>query len=212
MVKKDGGFRQETIEEAVERLTIDGEELAISVENPELTEEEQGPRFVAEFTRWDRKADKDEKADTLILTLEKGEDDGEDAGYVWRMNASAYRLLFKGGVKYLVFVEGERVAAISTAGFTAGTEYTRLMRLGTSASQFDYAIEFADRDEEEPREEGDTDWKVKMRLTVSPQEEDGETLTYEMEDVSGTPMYFYDVRLGGMELFDEPFEKEEDGQ
>ena len=210
--KKYGSFVQETVEEAVEQLTIDGEPLKISVENPELTEEQAGPRFLAEFTVWGKDETKDEKADTLILTLEKGEDDGEDAHYVWKLNGAAYRLLYKGGVKYLAFIEGDRVCALSTAGFTAGTEYTRLMRLGTSASQFDYAIELAEKDEEEKAEDDPIDWKAKIRMTVQPGEEDGEVLSFELAGESGTPMYYYDVHCGSKEIFDTPFEREDEDQ
>ena len=130
--------------------------------------------------------------DTLLLTAELDPAFEGDYAYVWRFNGAVYRMLFNSGVEYMVFRVGDRVTALSTAGFTAGTEYTRLKAGGVSTRKFDYTIWMS----------GSTLDPETGEMAVEAQVEEE---VYPLDADQTSSMYYYDLYYGPTQLLDVPF-------
>lgn len=154
--------------------------------------------FTAALAVWGGAPDEDEDAepDTLVLTVT---DDPKIEGvyaYAFSFNGLVYRMLQNSGIDYLMFRVGDDVAAFSTAGFTAGTEYARLKEDGVSTKEFDYEAVL----------EGDKAAPEAFRMLLSVTVNDGGVERYyDVSQEEGGTMYCYDVQVGPAEMMDVPF-------
>ena len=140
--------------------------------------------FTAELAVWNGE-EGDEDCDTLILTAP---DNGAESPYAyrWDFTGDVYKTLFNSGVQYLVLRVGDRVTALSTAGFTAGTAYNTLKSEGAASSEFAYSLWM-----------GDPDPALEMEVEAR-----GER--YLLEAGEGD-MYYYDVYTGDMDMLNAAF-------
>ena len=97
-----------------------------------------------------------------------------------------YKTLLSSGVQYLVLRVGDRVTALSTAGFTAGTAYNTLKSEGAASSEFAYSLWM-----------GDPDPALEMEVEAR-----GER--YLLKAGEGD-MYYYDVYTGDMDMLNAAF-------
>ena len=115
-------------------LTLGGETLplTLALDYEAGGVEDTATTFTAELAVWNGTGE-DEDYDTLILTAR---DDGAESPYAyrWDFSGDVYKTLFNSGVQYLVLRVGDRVTALSTAGFTAGTAYNALKSEGAASS------------------------------------------------------------------------------
>ena len=192
-----GSVSLEVEDTSMVQLTIGGQELPLTLTLDYDAEgiEEAQTTFTAELAVWngsaettDADTDEDEEEpayDTLILTAR---DDGAESPYAyrWDFSGDVYKTLFNSGIQYLVLRVGERVTAISTAGFTAGTAYNALKSAGAPSSEFVYSLWM-----------GEPDPALEMEVEVQ-----GER--YILHDGEGE-MYYYDVYTGAMDMFNAAF-------
>ena len=162
-------------------LTLGGETLplTLALDYEAGGVEDTATTFTAELAVWNGTGE-DEDYDTLILTAR---DDGAESPYAyrWDFSGDVYKTLFNSGVQYLVLRVGDRVTALSTAGFTAGTAYNALKSEGAASSEFAYSLWM-----------GDPDPALEMEVEAR-----GER--YLLEAGEGD-MYYYDVYTGDMDM------------
>lgn len=157
--------------------------------------------FTAELAVWGGDAGgADEEAepepDTLVLTVT--DDPAIEGGYAYAFsfNGIVYRMLQNSGIDYLVLRVGDDVTAFSTAGFTAGTEYTRLKSGGVSTKEFNYEA-VLEGDKAAPDQ-----FRMLLSLAVN---DEGEEKRYDVTGEEGGEMYYYDVQTGPAQMMDVPF-------
>ncbi len=140
--------------------------------------------FTAELTVWNGE-EGDEDCDTLILTAP---DNGAESPYAyrWDFTGDVYKTLFNSGVQYLVLRVGDRVTALSTAGFTAGTAYNALKSEGAASSEFAYSLWM-----------GEPDPALEMEV-------EARGTRYLLAAGEGD-MYYYDVYTGDMDMLSAAF-------
>ena len=164
-------------------LTAGGTTLSLSMTADVGGKAEPAP-FTARLADWQSEAGEQDSGNALVLTAEPT---GESAVNVWSFSGDVYRLLYNSGVDYLVFVSGDYLAAVPTAGFTAGTAYAKMKAGGVSTRRFAYTLS---QDEA-------------LRETTLSVQVEGET--YLLEEDHAQPMYRYDVLVGPVEMMQKPY-------
>ena len=166
-------------------LTLGGEELplTLTLDYDANDSEDAYSAFTAELAVWNGE-EGDEDCDTLILTASA--DAASPYAFRWDFTGDVYKTLLSSGVQYLVLRVGERVTALSTAGFTAGTAYNTLKSEGAASSEFAYSLWM-----------GDPDPALEMEVEAR-----GER--YLLEAGEGD-MYYYDVYTGDMDMLNAAF-------
>ncbi len=189
-------------EEPMAELTMGETLLPLGVRLADADGLEIGEDYEATFTAdlavWGGVLDGDQDAepDTLVLTVTDDPTIEGAYAYAFTFNGVVYRMLQNSGIDYLVFRVGDEMTAFSTAGFTAGTEYTRLKAGGVSTKAFDYeAVLEGDKAAREA-------FRMLLSLTV---DEEGEERAYDVSGEEGGEMYYYDVQVGPAEMMDLPF-------
>ena len=134
--------------------------------------------------------------DTLVLTVTDDPAIEGSYAYAFFFNGIVYRMLQNSGIDYLVFRVGDDVTAFSTAGFTAGTEYTRLKAGGVSTKAFNYEA-VLEGDKAAPDQ-----FQMLLSLTV---DDEGEEKNYDVTGEETGEMYYYDVQIGPAQMMDVPF-------
>ena len=114
-------------------LTLGGEELplTLTLDYDANDSEDAYSAFTAELAVWNGEEGDEadnEDLDTLILTASA--DAESPYAFRWDFTGDVYKTLLSSGVQYLVLRVGDRVTALSTAGFTAGTAYNTLKSEG----------------------------------------------------------------------------------
>ena len=166
-------------------LTLGGEELplTLTLDYDANDSEDAYSAFTAELAVWNGE-EGDEDCDTLILTASA--DAASPYAFRWDFTGDVYKTLLNSGVQYLVLRVGDRVTALSTAGFTAGTAYNTLKSEGAASSEFAYSLWM-----------GDPDPALEMEVEAR-----GER--YLLEAGEGD-MYYYDVYTGDMDMLNAAF-------
>ena len=166
-------------------LTLGGEELplTLTLDYDANDSEDAYSAFTAELAVWNGE-EGDEDCDTLILTASA--DAASLYAFRWDFTGDVYKTLLSSGVQYLVLRVGDRVTALSTAGFTAGTAYNTLKSEGAASSEFAYSLWM-----------GDPDPALEMEVEAR-----GER--YLLEAGEGD-MYYYDVYTGDMDMLNAAF-------
>ena len=139
--------------------------------------------FTAQLFTWQSEEGEETKAPNALILR------AEDASgmNVWRFGGDVYRLLYNSGIEVLVLQSGDYIAALPTEGFTGGTSYAKLKASGVSTRKFMYTL-----CQDAP-----------LRETVLSVTVEGET--YLLEEEESSPMYRYDVLIGGEELMEKPY-------
>ena len=167
-------------------LTLGGETLSLTLalDYEAGGVEDTATTFTAELAVWNGTGE-DEDYDTLILTAR---DDGAESPYAyrWDFSGDVYKTLFNSGVQYLVLRVGDRVTALSTAGFTAGTAYNALKSEGAASSEFAYSLWM-----------GEPDPALEMEVEARG--------TRYLLDAGEGDMYYYDVYTGDMDMLNAAF-------
>ena len=167
-------------------LTLGGETLplTLALDYEAGGVEDTATTFTAELAVWNGTGE-DEDYDTLILTAR---DDGAESPYAyrWDFSGDVYKTLFNSGVQYLVLRVGDRVTALSTAGFTAGTAYNALKSEGAASSEFAYSLWM-----------GEPDPALEMEVEARG--------TRYLLDAGEGDMYYYDVYTGDMDMLSAAF-------
>ena len=166
-------------------LTLGGEELplTLTLDYDANGSEDAYSAFTAELAVWNGE-EGDEDCDTLILTASA--DAASPYAFRWDFTGDVYKTLLSSGVQYLVLRVGDRVTALSTAGFTAGTAYNTLKSEGAASSEFAYSLWM-----------GDPDPALEMEVEAR-----GER--YLLKAGEGD-MYYYDVYTGDMDMLNAAF-------
>lgn len=170
-------------------LTLGGEELplTLTLDYDANDSEDAYSAFTAELAVWNGEEGDEadnEDLDTLILTASA--DAESPYAFRWDFTGDVYKTLLSSGVQYLVLRVGDRVTALSTAGFTAGTAYNTLKSEGAASSEFAYSLWM-----------GDPDPALEMEVEAR-----GER--YLLEAGEGD-MYYYDVYTGDMDMLNAAF-------
>lgn len=204
-------------EEPMRVLTIDGQELSLTLEltNAEGFEipEEYQPTFTAELTAWtveEEPLDDEEEPqvvdrpmDTLILTAVPEENLGDRFEYRWKFNGEVYRLLANSGVRYLALQIGDDMAVFPTEGFVGGTKYTELKMLGVSTKKFDYTVAMTfNLDPDHIPALSENDFSESCDIAVMTEVED---MKYVLTAEQKGEMYYYNVCLGPKTMMDVPY-------
>ena len=166
-------------------LTLGGEELplTLTLDYDANDSEDAYSAFTAELAVWNGE-EGDEDLDTLILTAST---DAEGPyAFRWDFTGDVYKTLLSSGVQYLVLRVGDRVTALSTAGFTAGTAYNTLKSEGAASSEFAYSLWM-----------GDPDPALEMEV-------EARGARYLLNAGEGD-MYYYDVYTGDMDMLSAAF-------
>ena len=166
-------------------LTLGGEQLplTLTLDYDANDSEDAYSAFTAELAVWNGE-EGDEDCDTLILTASA--DAASPYAFRWDFTGDVYKTLLSSGVQYLVLRVGDRVTALSTAGFTAGTAYNTLKSEGAASSEFAYSLWM-----------GDPDPALEMEVEAR-----GER--YLLKAGEGD-MYYYDVYTGDMDMLNAAF-------
>ena len=170
-------------------LTLGGEELplTLTLDYDANDSEDAYSAFTAELAVWNGEEGDEadnEDLDTLILTAST--DAESPYAFRWDFTGDVYKTLLSSGVQYLVLRVGDRVTALSTAGFTAGTAYNTLKSEGAASSEFAYSLWM-----------GDPDPALEMEVEAR-----GER--YLLKAGEGD-MYYYDVYTGDMDMLNAAF-------
>lgn len=168
-------------------LTLGGETLDLSIARAaadETFETVGDATFSVDLAAWN--GSEEDAYDTLVLTATTGDND-EEYAFRWDFSGAVYKKLSASGIDYLVLRVGDRVTAISTAGFTGGMRYNLLKSNGISSKEFQYHVLM-----------GVPQPELAMRVDV-----DGETYALSQDETS--EIYYYDVLLGGPELMNKTF-------
>lgn len=201
-------------EEPVSVLTVDGEELPLSLvlANAEGFEipEDYLATFTAELAVWPKAPEEDEEAtdeepkhDTLILTAVEEENLGDRFEYRWKLNGEVCRLLKNSDIDYLVLKVGDELAVFPTEGFTGGTQFTELKMLGMSNKKFDYTIAMTfNLDPDHIPMLSEYDFSETCDLAVQVEVEE---MKYVLTAEQKGEMYYYGVLLGPSEMMLVPY-------
>lgn len=200
-------------DEPMQTLTIDGKELALTLElaNAEGMEipADHAALFTADLEAWARTesdeeaSDKMARPDTLVLTAVEEENLGDRFEYRWKLNGEVLRLLENSGVKQLALKVRDDMAVLPTEGFTGGTKYTELKMLGTANKKFEYTVAMTfnlDPDSIPALSEFDRSASCDLAIQVQVEEE-----KYVLTAEQKGEMYYYHVLLGPSELMLEPY-------
>lgn len=181
-----GAVALEVDESSMFALTLGGEELSLTLVLDYAADgvADAAAEFTAELAVWNGDGE-DGDYDTLILTAS---DAGAESPYAyrWDFSGDVYKTLFNSGVQYLVLRVGDRVTALSTAGFTAGTAYNALKSAGAASGEFHYSLWMGEPD-------------PALELEVEARGE-----RYLLEAGEGE-MYYYDVYAGDMNMLSAAF-------
>lgn len=168
--------------------TFDPNALPADEEETEATAEDDGETAAED--------DGEVGPDTLILTVADEALVESEYSYMFTFNGVVCRTLFNSGIDYLVLRAGDDCVALSTAGFTAGSEYTRLKTEGVSTRKFDYSmLLMGDKLGLRPFE---------MTMEVSINQDDG-VQVYPLTDDHTQDMYYCDVQVGDISMMDVAF-------
>lgn len=205
-------------EEAMHVLTIDGQELELTLElaNAEGFDlpEDYCPTFTAELAAWaadagdagetDKMEEEDAvQKDTLLLKAVEEEGLGDRLEYRWKFNGEVYRLLANSGIRYLALEIGGEMAVFPTEGFVGGTKYTELKMLGVSTRRFDYTVAMRfDLDPDRIPELSVCDFSEDCDLAVMAEVEN---VRYVLSDEQRGEMYYCNVYLGPEEMMEVPY-------
>lgn len=200
-------------DEPMQMLTIDGKELALTLElaNAEGMEipADHAALFTADLEAWAKEesgeetSDKTARPDTLVLTAVEEENLGDRFEYRWKLNGEVLRLLENSGVKQLALKVRDDMAVLPTEGFTGGTKYTELKMLGTANKKFEYTVAMTfnlDPDSIPALSEFDRSASCDLAIQVQVEEE-----KYVLTAEQKGEMYYYHVLLGPSELMLEPY-------
>ena len=129
----------EDAQEPMERLTLGGEELPLTLSQT-LDGEALHEGFRLSALQWDREEETEEDAaaeapDTLVLTAENADTEG-----LWEMTGDLLRRLHKSGVNHLVMRAGDQIAAVETEEMLAGWAYEEMKRRGVAGRRFTYRV------------------------------------------------------------------------
>ena len=179
----------------MDTLTIGDQQLDLTLALDGSTDADATPTFQADFIDWKKVAstdtqdtdDTEDTVDTLVLTA--SDSTQTDGAYLWTFDGSVYKKLSASGIDYMVFNVGDQVAALSTAGFTAGVRYNMYRAAGLASKSFIYTVRMT--------KEG----TLEMQVTV-----DGDTYTLSNDQTS--EFYYYDVYCGTMDMLNNPFGQE----
>lgn len=168
-------------------LTLGGETLDLVITRAAADESFEvvgDAAFTVDLAAWN--GEEDSAYDTLVLSaITDGADD--EYAFLWDFSGSVYKKLSASGIDYLVLRVGERVTAISTAGFTGGARYNLLKANGVASKDFRYHVLM-----------GVPQPDMKLNVDV-----DGET--YSLTDDPASEMYYYDILAGGVDLMNRNF-------
>lgn len=200
--------------EPMNTLVIDDTEmeLALALISAEgfTPDGEYQPMFTAELALWStfdpaateaedeetEDAEDDGRYDTLILTVADEPLVESEFSYMFTFNGVVCRTLFNSGIDYLVLRAGDDCVALPTAGFTAGSEYTRLKTEGVSTRKFDYSVLLTGD------KLGIRPFDATMEVSVTL----GEGVqVYTLTDDNTRDMYFCDVQVGDISMMDVAF-------
>lgn len=211
-------------EKPMRTLTVDGEELPLTLELTRAegfeVPETYSPTFTAELATWaveetaeeahdsDEDEDEDEESreplpDTLILKAVEEERLGDRFEYRWKFNGEVYRLLNNSGIRYLVLAVGEDMVTLPTEGFTGGTAYTKMKMQGVSTRKFDYTLSMSfNLDPDRIPMLSQYDFSEDCDIAIQTEVE-GEKYVLSAEQKG--EMYYYDVYVGSKEMMEVPY-------
>ena len=211
-------------EKPMRTLTVDGEELPLTLELTRAegfeVPETYSPTFTAELVTWaveetaeeahdsDEDEDEDEESreplpDTLILKAVEEERLGDRFEYRWKFNGEVYRLLNNSGIRYLVLAVGEDMVTLPTEGFTGGTAYTKMKMQGVSTRKFDYTLSMSfNLDPDRIPMLSQYDFSEDCDIAIQTEVE-GEKYVLSAEQKG--EMYYYDVYVGSKEMMEVPY-------
>lgn len=139
-------YQLELPEDAVETLTLGGEETDLRLEIANAEGETDPGTFRARLLRWARETSATpeeggaDDPDTLVLTAEPAPAEADDCDRVWRINGAVLRKLYNSDIRYLLLDVDGAMLSLPTQGFTAGTRYAELKMQGVSTAEFNYEI------------------------------------------------------------------------
>lgn len=161
------------------QLTMGGEMLELYLTRDDILQDEEQPGFTAELAVFDGSSG---AADTLVLTA-VGVTEENAGDYAWQFSGQVYKKLAASGIDYLVLRCGERVTALSTAGFTAGVRYSMFRAEGLPSKDFIYTLRMM------PEKD------IRMEMTVA-------DTTWQLTDDPSAEIYYYDVTTDSADAFD----------
>lgn len=162
------------------QLTMGGEALDLYLTRDDVPEDAEQPGFTAELAVFDGSVST--QADTLVLTaIGVTEENADD--YAWQFSGQVYKKLAASGIDYLVLRCGERVTALSTAGFTAGVRYSMFRAEGLPSKDFIYTLRMM------PEKD------IQLAMTVA-------DTTWCLTDDPNAEIYYYDVTTDSADAFD----------
>lgn len=162
------------------QLTMGGEALDLYLTRDDVPEDAQQPGFTAELAVFDGSVST--QADTLVLTaIGVTEENADD--YAWQFSGQVYKKLAASGIDYLVLRCGERVTALSTAGFTAGVRYSMFRAEGLPSKDFIYTLRMM------------PEKNIQLAMTVA-------DTTWCLTDDPTAEIYYYDVTTDSADAFD----------
>jgi hypothetical protein len=164
-------------------LTIGGGGLPLYLKGSAGGETEP---FTAQLCTWGKSIEDtgETSADTLVLTA--ADSTSLQGGCTWVFNGSVYKQLSASGIRYLVFSDGQRTVALSTAGFAAGVRYNLYRMAGLASKAFNYMVQM------------NTQGSFALNVTV-----DGTTTA--LTGDSQSEFYYYNILSGTLDLLKQPF-------
>lgn len=206
-------------DEPMHLLTIDGEELALTLELTRTDDfeipEDYEAMFTAELAVWteepaeteeetDDNADEEERTpDTLVLTAVMEENLGDRFEYRWKFNGEVYRMLANSNIRYLALCIGDDMTVLPTEGFVGGTKYTELKMLGVATKKFDYTIAMNfDLDPDHIPMLSENDFSENCDIAI---QTEVENMKYVLSTEQKGEMYYYNVFLGPQSMMDQPY-------
>lgn len=166
--------------DSMTQLTMGGEMLELYLTRDDILQDEEQPGFTAELTVFDGSSGT--AADTLVLTA-MGVTEENAGDYAWQFSGQVYKKLAASGIDYLVLRCGDRVTALSTAGFTAGVRYSMFRAEGLPSKDFIYTLRMM------PEKD------IRMEMTVA-------DTTWQLTDDPSAEIYYYDVTTDSADAFD----------
>ena len=176
------------------RLTLGGEPLALTLQQPGAQESETG--FTVSALRWATAPETGEddgkeneevpEVDTLVLTTVA--DRGDKC--TWNLNGEVLRRINRSGIDHLALCSGNRMVVLDTRGILAGWGYEALKTRGTASRRFEYEITMEGEDP--------ATWLLRV---------EGES--YSLTGESNAAIYLTGVWLGLTQALSEPWEETE---
>ena len=163
--------------------------LSLALDGSQPAPEGFDPAFHATFTDWNADnatLDAADTVDTLVLTAAEDALPSGGYGFVWTFDGSVYKKLAASGIDYLVLQVGDQVAALSTAGFSAGIRYNMYRAAGVASKAFTYTVRMTDTG------------ALSLQVSV-----DGQT--YSLTDDETSEFYYYNVYCGTVDMLSHPF-------